>query len=57
MAESVPHVIELGWSEAKCGWVQVRPDGGVDIAHDGPDAERHPLDDSAGADARAARSC
>ena len=35
MAESVPHFIELGWSEAKCGGVQVRPDG-VDSPHDGP---------------------
>jgi hypothetical protein len=36
MAESVPHVIKLGWSEAKCGGVQVRPDGGVNIRHDRP---------------------
>jgi hypothetical protein len=36
MAESVLHFIELGWSEAKCGGVQVRPDGGLDIPHDGP---------------------
>jgi hypothetical protein len=36
MAESVPHFVELGWSEAKCGGVQVWPDGGVDIPHDGP---------------------
>lgn len=34
MAESVLHFIELGWSEAKCGGVQVRPDGGLDIPHD-----------------------
>jgi hypothetical protein len=36
MAESVLHFIELGWSEAKCGGVQVRPDGGENIPHDGP---------------------
>ena len=35
MAESVPHFVELGWSEAKRG-VQVRTDGSVDLPQDGP---------------------
>ena len=36
MAGSVPHFVELGWSEAKRTAVQVRSDGSVDVPHDGP---------------------
>jgi hypothetical protein len=35
MAGSVPHFVELGWSEARRG-PTIHTDGSVELAHDGP---------------------